>query len=103
MLTEHSLSELQQLLAELEELFAQSTGEMATDAAQVAATWRARVKGAQQRLGNLQTQAQKRVTDVAKSADQALHEHPWKAVAMAAAAGMMVGLTLSERRGSSAP
>lgn len=103
MATERFLSELQTLLGELEELLKESGEEVVADAGEAVASWHARVKGLQTRLNKLQGQAQDRVAAVAKSAQHVLEGNPWRAVAIAAAAGLLLGLALGSREGPPAP
>jgi len=103
MATERFLHELQNLLVELEELLKESGEEVAAEAGEALAGWHTRVKGLHARLNKLQGQAQDRLAGAAKSAQHVLEGNPWRAVVIAAAAGLLVGLALGSREGPPAP
>lgn len=55
------------------------------------------LKSARERLANLDDVALAQVKEVAKSADDYVHEHPWGAVGVAAVAGLLLGVLISRR------
>jgi ElaB/YqjD/DUF883 family membrane-anchored ribosome-binding protein len=103
MLTE-ALSDLQQLLQELDKLLTHSGGDVAGQAQKAVADWHHRAKAVHQRLSKLQGQAQAQVRTATKAVEESLQDNPWRAVAIAALAGLLVGLALGPReRSSGAP
>ena len=55
------------------------------------------LRSARERLANLDDAALQHVKEVAKSADDYVHEHPWGAVGVAAVAGLLLGVLISRR------
>jgi ElaB/YqjD/DUF883 family membrane-anchored ribosome-binding protein len=100
MLSERTLSELQELLVELERLISKSGSEIAPQAHEAAELWRAKPTAALEHFGTLRTRAQQQLSDTAKSAEQLMHDYPWRLVSIAAAAGLVIGLPLGARQGS---
>jgi ElaB/YqjD/DUF883 family membrane-anchored ribosome-binding protein len=97
MLTDRALSELEQLLSELDALLAKSGGELSAHAGGTLAMWRAKLKSAQERFSRLHVQARQRAGEAAEAGEQALRENPWRSVAVAATAGLLLGLALGAR------
>lgn len=58
----------------------------------------ANLNTAKARLRELQGVARERATGAARDADAYVHENPWTAIGLAAAAGVIVGVILSSRR-----
>jgi ElaB/YqjD/DUF883 family membrane-anchored ribosome-binding protein len=52
---------------------------------------------ARAKLASAEDAAVERAKDAAKSADDYVHEHPWNAVGIAAAAGIVIGVLLARR------
>jgi ElaB/YqjD/DUF883 family membrane-anchored ribosome-binding protein len=94
---EHLADDMKSIIADAEELLkatASATGERI-----LAARARAEesLKSARERLANLDDAALAQVKEVAKSADDYVHEHPWGAVGIAAVAGLLLGVLISRR------
>jgi ElaB/YqjD/DUF883 family membrane-anchored ribosome-binding protein len=90
-------SEMKAIIADAEELLkatASATGERIHAARERA---EASLKSARDRLANLDDAALAQVKEVAKSADDYVHEHPWGAVGIAAVAGLLLGVLISRR------
>ncbi|MFZ1100138.1 MAG: hypothetical protein WAN26_12130 [Steroidobacteraceae bacterium] len=101
MLSERTLSELQELLVELDRLISKSGSEIAPQAHEAAQRWRAKLTAALKHFGTLRVQAQQQLSETAKSAEQLMHDSPWRLVSIAMAAGVVIGLALGARRGPS--
>ena len=89
--------DLKSIIADAEELLkatASATGDRI-----LAARARAEesLRSARERLANIDDVALAQVKEVAKSADDYVHEHPWSAVGVAAVAGLLVGVLISRR------
>ena len=89
--------DMKSIIADAEELLkatASATGERI-----LAARARAEesLKSARERLANLDDAALAQVKEVAKTADDYVHEHPWGAVGIAAVAGLLLGVLISRR------
>lgn len=90
-------SEVQHLISELEKLLAASAGEATAHAEEAAANWHKTLKSAQQRLEKLRQHTRRRVTDAARTATHTLQDSPWTSVAIAATAGLLLGLLLGRQ------
>ena len=55
------------------------------------------LKVAKERLGDMQEKAVERTRAAAKATDHYVHEHPWQAIGVAAAIGVVIGLLLNRR------
>lgn len=94
---EHLADDMKSIIADAEELLkatASATGERIS-----AARARAEesLRSARERLANLDDAALAQVKEVAKTADDYVHEHPWGAVGIAAVAGLLLGVLISRR------
>jgi ElaB/YqjD/DUF883 family membrane-anchored ribosome-binding protein len=58
----------------------------------------ANLDSAKARLRELQGSVTDKATDVARQADDYVHENPWTAIGVAAAVGVILGLLISNRR-----
>lgn len=56
-----------------------------------------RLRTARDRLQQIQEQAADRARDAAKGADHFVHAHPWQAMGLAAATGLVIGLLMHRR------
>jgi ElaB/YqjD/DUF883 family membrane-anchored ribosome-binding protein len=88
------LKELHALVAEAEALVANSLVEHSDEALE---GLRARLAAAQERVSALYAGAKKRVADGARSTDAAIRENPYQSLAIAAAAGLLLGVVLGRR------
>ena len=94
---EHLADDMKSIIADAEELLkatASATGERILAARTRA---EASLRSARERLANLDDVALAQVKEVAKGADDYVHEHPWGAVGIAAVAGLLLGVLISRR------
>ena len=94
---EQLAADMKTVIADAEELLkatASATGERI-----LAARARAEetLRSARERLSNLDDAALGQAKEVAKVADDYVHEHPWGAVGIAAVAGLLLGVLISRR------
>jgi ElaB/YqjD/DUF883 family membrane-anchored ribosome-binding protein len=94
--TEELLEELRALVTEAETLVANSASE-ATDEA--IGALRARYEAAQERLLDAYAGAKRKAVAGVESVDEAIRERPYHSLAIAAGAGVLIGLLLAMRRG----
>ena len=94
---ETAFSEVQHLITELEKLLSGSAGEVTAQTQEAVAKCRKALRSAQQRLEKLQLRTGRRVADAARTATRSLHDSPWTSVAIAATAGLVVGLLLGRQ------
>lgn len=94
---EQLVADLKAVIADAEELL-HATAEAAGERVGAA---RARaektLKRARAKIASLDDVVVDRAKDAAKTADEYVHDHPWNAVGIAAAAGLVVGLIIARR------
>ncbi|MFZ9405971.1 MAG: DUF883 family protein [Burkholderiaceae bacterium] len=86
----HAVDEAQSLLHRA----ASEGGERARE---MRAEVESRLKTARERLHQLQEQASDRAREAARGADHFVHAHPWQAMGLAAASGLVIGLLMHRR------
>jgi ElaB/YqjD/DUF883 family membrane-anchored ribosome-binding protein len=86
--------ELRALAAEAEKAVENST---ADGAEELLNELRERFEAAQERVADFYTGTKKKVAEGARSTDEAIRENPYQSLAIAAGAGLIVGLLLSRR------
>ena len=91
---ETALGEVRHLIGELEKVLATSAGEASAQTQEAVADWRRTLKRAQERLEALQRRAGRQFADLGRTATRTVQDSPWRSVAIAAAAGLLVGLVL---------
>ena len=91
------LSDLRAVVADSEELLKATAGAAGDRAAAVRARVEESLRVAKQKLETLDDEVLDRVKEAAKSTDEYVREHPWGAVGIAAAAGLLVGVLISRR------
>ena len=94
---EQLAADLKAVIADAEELLKATAG--ATGERIVAARARAEgtVRAAKEKLSRLDDEVVGRAKDAARATDEYVHEHPWGAVGIAAAAGLLVGVIIARR------
>ena len=88
------LNDLHALVQEAEKMMGDSISEHTADAV---GALRLRFDAAQERLGELYEVARKKVVAGAKCTDTAIRENPYQAMAIAAGAGLLIGVLLGRR------
>ena len=94
---EQLLSDLRAVVADSEELLKATAGDLDERAAAARARVQDSLKAARERLAEMDDEVMARIQDAAKATDRYVHEHPWGAVGIAAAAGLLVGVLVSRR------
>ena len=95
--TDKLVQDLKVVVTDAEELLratASQAGERAAAARQKIEHSLARAKV---KLSELESVVAERTREVAHEADRYVHEHPWKAVGVAAGIGLIIGLLISRR------
>lgn len=94
---EKLMNDLRTVIADAEELLrlgADQAGDQAT-------AWRGRIQGridqARTRLSELQESVVDRAKAASRATDDYVHEHPWRAVGVAAGVGLILGLLIGRR------
>lgn len=94
---EKLVADLKTVLSDADELLraaAASTGEKAAEMRERAAVM---LKRATDKMQDLQDAAFERGKAAARATDDFVHEHPWRAVGIAAAVGFVLGLVVNRR------
>jgi ElaB/YqjD/DUF883 family membrane-anchored ribosome-binding protein len=90
--------DLRDLIAQAEEMLHSLSGETGEAAQRLRERVEASVSSARSRLSSLEADARAFTDQASDTADQYVRSNPWAAVAIAAAAGLIVGALLSRRR-----
>ena len=88
------LADLHTLVSEAEKMIGESITEPAADAVE---SLRVRFVAAQERLGELCACARKKAVAAAQSTDHAIRANPYQSLAIAAGAGLILGVLLGRR------
>ncbi len=88
------LNDLHALVTEAEKMMGDSLTENTSEAV---GALRARFDAAQERLGNLYAGAKQKVVAGAKCTDEAIRANPYQSLAIAAGAGLILGVLLGRR------
>ena len=94
---EQLLSDLKAVVADSEELLKATSGELGERAGAARARVQESLRIAKGKLEQLDAEVLERINDAAKTTDRYVHEHPWGAVGIAAAAGVLVGVLIARR------
>lgn len=91
------VADLKVVVSDAEELLAataQSTGEKV---AELRERLQENLRSARYRLADAEAALRERTREVAKATDHYVHEHPWKAIGVAAGIGLLVGMLIGRR------
>ena len=94
---EQLLSDLKAVVTDSEELLKATAGDLDERAAAARAKVQESLRVARAKIAELDEAVLDRIQDAAKATDQYVHEHPWGAVGIAAAAGVLVGVLIARR------
>jgi ElaB/YqjD/DUF883 family membrane-anchored ribosome-binding protein len=94
---EKLMNDLKLVIADAEELLKLTAGNVGDKAAEMRMRMQARMEQAKADLTGLQDMAIARARDAGKAADDYVQDNPWKAVGIAAGAGLLLGLLMSRR------
>lgn len=92
-----SADELRDLISHAEEVIRTITGQGDEAVTRLRERVEATVRNARAKLETLETDARTLTSEAATSADEYVRENPWGAVAVAAAAGVIIGALLGRR------
>jgi ElaB/YqjD/DUF883 family membrane-anchored ribosome-binding protein len=91
------LSDLKTVVSDSEELLKATAGAVDERAAAARARVQESLRAARGKIEQLDSEVLDRLNEAAKAADEYVHEHPWGAVGIAAAAGLLVGVLIARR------
>jgi ElaB/YqjD/DUF883 family membrane-anchored ribosome-binding protein len=96
--TEKLVQDLRVLVADAEALLAATAGQAGEKIAELRAQAQNAVNRARARLSALEDEFTTKVRDSARATDEYVRANPWRAVGIAAGAGLLLGVLLSWRR-----
>jgi len=96
--TETILQDLRTLVADAEALLAATAGQAGERVEKARAQAESSLGRARARLATIEAQVGAKVRESARATDAYVRENPWRAVGIAAGAGLLVGLLISSRR-----
>jgi ElaB/YqjD/DUF883 family membrane-anchored ribosome-binding protein len=91
------MTDLRTVIADAEELLRITAGSAAEGSADLRQRVQERLAHAKANLAHLQDTAIEKAKAVGHATDDYVHDHPWKAVGMAAGVGLIVGLLIGRR------
>ena len=91
------LADLKAVVADSEELLHATAGAVDERAAAARARISESLRAAKAKIDELDAEMLDRIKDAAKATDDYVHEHPWRAVGIAAAAGLLIGVVIAKR------
>jgi ElaB/YqjD/DUF883 family membrane-anchored ribosome-binding protein len=94
---EKLMADLRVVVADAEELLKATASQTGERIAAARARAEESLKAAKARLADAQAAATAGAKAAAKATDDYVHEHPWRAVSIAAVAGLLLGALISRR------
>jgi ElaB/YqjD/DUF883 family membrane-anchored ribosome-binding protein len=91
------VDEFSAVLTEAEDMLKRAANETGDRAKDLRSQVEAKLLNAKLRLQEVQGQAVDRAKDTARAADDYVHDHPWQALGIAAAVGVVIGLLMNRR------
>lgn len=95
--SEKLVQDLRVVVADAEELLRATASQAGERAAAARAKIEQSLERARAKLTEVETALAERSRQVAHATDEYVHEHPWTAVSVAAAIGLIIGLLISRR------
>ena len=90
-------ADVKQALSGAEEMLSQAASSTGERAAELRAKALAQLKALRERVQDAQATAVRQGRAAAHATDDYVHDHPWRAIATAAAAGVIIGLLIGRR------
>ena len=91
------VDEVSAVVSEAEDMLKRAANETGEKAKDLRSQVEAKLLTAKLRLQELQGQAVDRAKETARATDDFVHDHPWQAIGVAAAVGVVVGLLMNRR------
>ena len=91
------IADLKVLVADAEELLRATAGQVGEKAAAARERIQASLVNAKDKLAEAERVLRDKTREAARVADTYVHEHPWPAVGIAAALGLVLGMLISRR------
>jgi ElaB/YqjD/DUF883 family membrane-anchored ribosome-binding protein len=96
--TEKILQDLRVLASDAEALLAATADQAGARVSQARSQAEATLRKVRERMSALENEVGAKIREGAKATDAYVRENPWRAVGIAAGAGLLVGLLLASRR-----
>jgi ElaB/YqjD/DUF883 family membrane-anchored ribosome-binding protein len=94
---ERLVADLKQVIADAEDLMQATAHQTEAKVAALRERVAENLKDARHRLADAEELVKAKTRAAARATDDYVHEHPWKAVGMAAGVGLIVGLLIGRR------
>lgn len=94
---EKLMEDLQQVVADAEELLRATSGQAGEGAAAARARIQKSLHVVKERLVDAEEAMVERTKEAAKVTDEYVHENPWKAIGISAALGLIAGMLIAKR------
>ncbi len=91
------VSDIKVVIADAEELLRATAGEAGGKIAAARAKVEESLDGAKRRLADVGAAAEAQARVAARATDEFVHDHPWKAVGIGAALGVILGMLISRK------
>ena len=91
------VADLKVLIADTEELLRATAGQVGEKAAAARERMQASLAVTKDKLADAERALMEKTKEAARATDAYVHEHPWSAVGIAAAAGVVLGMLISRR------
>lgn len=91
------VSDIKVVIADAEELLRATAGEAGGKIAAARAKVEESLDGAKRRLADAGAAAEAQARVAARATDEFVHDHPWKAVGIGAALGVILGMLISRK------
>jgi ElaB/YqjD/DUF883 family membrane-anchored ribosome-binding protein len=91
------MADLRVVVADAEELLKLTAGDVSESTATLRARLQERLTKAKEGLSDLQGSATETARAASRAADDYVHDHPWRSVAIGAGAGLIIGLLIGRR------
>ena len=91
------LADLKGVVADAEELLAATAHSTGERVAELRERLQDSLRAARDRLADAEAVIRERTREMARATDHYVHEHPWKAIGVAAGIGLLVGMLIGRR------
>lgn len=94
---EKTVADLNQVIASAEALLQSTADQTGDKMAQMRASLADSLHTAREKLAEAEAAVRTKTREVARATDAYVHENPWKAIGVAAGAGLLIGLLIGRR------
>lgn len=91
------VQDLQRVITDAEELMHATADETEPKLVEMRERIRSNLMAARHKLGDIEDVVKTKTREAARATDDYVHEHPWKAIGVAAGAGLIIGLLAGRR------